>query len=56
MAEAITIAEVLAEAFEATVTSEVIAASTEAGATADITHCLHVKRSAIYTTNQVASQ
>jgi hypothetical protein len=56
MVKAITIAEVLAEALEAAVTLEVIAASAEAEATADITHCLYVKRSAIYTTNQVASQ
>jgi hypothetical protein len=56
VAEAITVAKVLAEALEATVTSEVIAASAEAKATADMTHCLHVKRSAIYTTNQVAGR
>jgi hypothetical protein len=56
VAEAITVAEVLAEALEAAVTLEVIAASVEAKATVDITHCLYVKRSAIYTTNQVASR
>jgi hypothetical protein len=49
--EAITIVEVLVEALETVVTSEVIIAFVEAKATIDITHCLYVKRSAIYTTN-----
>jgi hypothetical protein len=51
VAEAITVAEVLIKALEAAVTLEVIAASVEAEALADITYCLYVKRSAIYTTN-----
>jgi hypothetical protein len=55
-AEATTIAEVSREASEATVASEAVAVSGEAEAVADMSHYLHVRRSATSATSQVAGQ
>ena len=55
-AEATTMAEVSGEASEATVASEAVAVSGEAEAVADMSHHLHVRRSAISATSQVAGQ
>jgi hypothetical protein len=55
-AEATTVAEVSGEASEATVALEAVAVSGEAEAVADISHYLHVKRSATSATSQVAGQ
>jgi hypothetical protein len=53
-AEATTVAEVSGEALEATVASEAVAVSGEAEAVADMSHHLHVRRSATSVTSQVA--
>jgi hypothetical protein len=55
-AEAITRAEVSREASEAAVASEAVAVSAEVKAVADMTHYLHVRRSVISVTSQVAGQ
>jgi hypothetical protein len=55
-AEATTVTEVFGEASEAIVASEAIAVSGEAKAVINISHYLHVKRSAIFITSQVADQ
>jgi hypothetical protein len=55
-AEAITVAEVSREALEATVASEAVAVSGEAEAVANMSYYLHVRRSAISVTSQVAGQ
>jgi hypothetical protein len=55
-AEATTVAEVSGKALEAIVASEAVAVSGEAEAVADISHYLHVRRSAISITSQVAGQ
>jgi hypothetical protein len=53
-AEATTVAEVSGEALEATVALEAVAVSGEAKAVADMSHHLHVRRSATSVTSQVA--
>jgi hypothetical protein len=55
-AKAITVAKVSGEASEATVASEAVAVSGEAEAVANISHYLHVRRSATFITSQVAGQ
>jgi hypothetical protein len=55
-AEATTVAEVSGKASEATVASEAVAVSGEAEAVADMSHHLHVRKSATSTTSQVAGQ
>jgi hypothetical protein len=55
-AEAITKAEVFGEASEAAVALEAVAVSAEVKPVADITYYLHVRRSVIFVTSQVASQ
>jgi hypothetical protein len=55
-AEATTVAEVSREASEATVASEAVTVSGEAEAITDISHHLHVRRSATSVTSQVAGQ
>jgi hypothetical protein len=55
-AEATTVAEVSREASEATVASEAVTVSGEAKAVADMSHHLHVKKSATSATSQVAGQ
>jgi hypothetical protein len=55
-AEATTVTEVSGEASEATVASEAVTVSGEAEAVADMSHYLHVRRSATSATSQVAGQ
>jgi hypothetical protein len=55
-AEATTVAEVSREALEVTVASEAVAVFRKAKAVADISYYLHVKRSVISITSQVAGQ
>jgi hypothetical protein len=55
-AEATTMAEVSKEASEATVALEAITVSKEAEVVTDISHYLHVRRSVISVTSQVAGQ
>jgi hypothetical protein len=55
-AEAITVTEVSGEASEATVALEAVAVSGEVEAVADMTYYLHVRRSVISVTSQVAGQ
>jgi hypothetical protein len=55
-AEATTVAEVSEEASEATVASEAVAVSGEAEVVTDMSYYLHVRRSVISVTSQVAGQ
>jgi hypothetical protein len=55
-AEVTTVAEVSREALEAIVALEAVAVSGEAKAVANISHYLHIKKSAISVTSQVAGQ
>jgi hypothetical protein len=55
-AKVTTVAEVSGEALEATVALEAVAVFREAEVVTDISYYLHVRRSAIFVTSQVAGQ